>query len=157
MARFIAHVHTTLEADDALAYMADLRHFAEWDPGVTKVDQVAGDGGGPDTEFDVTVKGVTGPMTLRYQTVEHEPGSRVVVRARSSLLTSVDVVTVRASESGSVVTYDAELTLNGVLRLADPLLGLAFARIGDRAASGLVTALDGELIEAPPGGQPAAS
>jgi len=42
-----------------------------------------------------------------------------------------------------MVTYDAELTLNGLLGLADPLLGLSFKRIGDRAAAGLIRALDG--------------
>ena len=32
-------------ADEVFAYMADLRNFAEWDPGVKKVVQIVGDGG----------------------------------------------------------------------------------------------------------------
>ena len=150
MARYVAHVHTPMNAEEAFAYMSDLRNFAEWDPGVSKVEQVVGEGGGPDTEFDVTVKGFTGPLTLRYVTIEHDPDSRALVRAESSMLTSVDLILVRPADTGSVVTYDAELTLNGVLKLADPLLGLAFGRIGDRAASGLVAALDGELVDDAP-------
>jgi hypothetical protein len=39
------------------------------------------------------------------------------------------------------VTYQAELTLKGPLRALDPLLGLAFKRVGDRAATGLRGAL----------------
>jgi hypothetical protein len=35
------------------------------------------------------------------------------------------------------VSYEAELTLKGPLRVLDPLLGLAFNRVGDRAAAGL--------------------
>ena len=35
------------------------------------------------------------------------------------------------------MTYDATLTLNRPLGLFDPLLRLAFRRIGDRAAAGL--------------------
>lgn len=35
------------------------------------------------------------------------------------------------------VTYDADLALKGPLRIADPLLGLAFDRVGDRALEGL--------------------
>ena len=54
-----------------------------------------------------------------------------------------------ADGTGAVVTYEAELTLNGVLRFADPLLGLAFGRIGGRAADGLIDALDGERVETP--------
>ena len=48
-----------------------------------------------------------------------------------------------------MVTYDAELTLNGPLGLADPLLGIGFKRIGDRAAEGLIIALDGERVADP--------
>ena len=42
------------------------------------------------------------------------------------------------------MTYDAELLLNGVLGLANPMLGLVFNRIGDRAAAGLSKALGAE-------------
>jgi hypothetical protein len=38
---------------------------------------------------------------------------------------------------GTRVTYDADLSLKGPLRLADPLLALAFRRVGDRARDGL--------------------
>jgi carbon monoxide dehydrogenase subunit G len=152
MAEYVAHVRTPLLADDAFAYMADLRNFAVWDPGVTEVEQIRGEGGGSDAEFDVTVKGFTGPMTLRYRTVEYVPARRVVVRADGDRLTSLDVISVHALEHGAVVTYDAQLTLGGALRLTDPLLRLAFRRIGDRAAHGLVRALDGSLTDAPPQG-----
>ena len=58
-------------------------------------------------------------------------------------LTSDDRITVEADGDQTLVTYQADLTLNGVLGLADPLLRLAFGRIGDRAAVGLRTALGG--------------
>ena len=41
------------------------------------------------------------------------------------------------SDGGTLVTYDADLALKGPLKLADPLLGLAFNRVGDRALAGL--------------------
>jgi hypothetical protein len=43
------------------------------------------------------------------------------------------------------VRYDADLRLKGPLRLADPLLRVAFSRIGDRARDGLRRALDGTV------------
>ena len=147
MARYVVHVRSPRAPTEAFAYMADLSNFADWDPGVTKVSQVDGDGGGADAAFDVTVKAAR-PMTLRYRTTAYEPPTKVVARASNWLLTSLDTITVRAQGSGSVVTYDAEITLNGPLRLADPLLGRAFDKIGDRAAAGLVQALAGERIEA---------
>ena len=40
-----------------------------------------------------------------------------------------------AGGAGTSVTYQADLHLNGPLgRLLDPLLGLGFRRVGDRAA-----------------------
>ena len=151
MARYVVSVRSPKSPKEAFAYMADLRNFAEWDPGVVAAEQVEGDGPGPDTAFDVTVDGVREPMTLRYETITYDAPSEMVARAESSTLTSVDTITVEPDENGSIVTYDAELTLNGALRFADPVLGVAFKRIGDKAAAGMITALDGEEI---PGTEP---
>ncbi|MDH3682570.1 MAG: SRPBCC family protein [Acidimicrobiia bacterium] len=149
MARYVVHVRSPRSPADAFAYMADLANFAEWDPGVENVDQVQGDGPGPDAAFDVTVKGIGRSLTLRYHTTPYDPPTTIVARAQTRLLTSLDTITVRDEGAGSVVTYDAELTLNGPLGLADPLLGLSFKRIGDRAAAGLIAALDGERVADP--------
>lgn len=139
MARYVTTVRTSMAPEASFAYMADLRNFAEWDPGVKRVVQVEGDGGGSASEFDVTVTGTT----LRYRTILHRPSEELVVVARSRTLTSTDKVTVRPDGEGSLVTYDALLELNGPLRLLDPVLRLAFGRIGGRAAAGLRTALGG--------------
>lgn len=149
MARYVMHVRSPKSPAESFAYMADLSNFAEWDPGVIKGEQVEGDGAGIDAAFDVIVKGVGGPLTLRYQTEAYDPPSAFVARAESRLLTSIDTITVVADGTGSIVTYDAELTLNGLLGLTDPILGLAFKRIGDRAATGLIEALDGEIVTEP--------
>lgn len=144
MARYVTTVRTQMSAESAFAYMADLRHFAEWDPGVKKVVQVEGDGAGAGTEFDVTVTGTT----LRYRTTTYRPDEELVVVARSRTLTSTDTVTVSVDADGTLVRYDAVLELNGLLRFVDPLLGLAFGRIGDRAAAGLRSALAGVDVPA---------
>jgi hypothetical protein len=138
MARYTVSVNTPMPA----------RNFAEWDLGVTAVEQVEGNGAGEDGIFDVTVKSVPKDIVLRYHTTEFEPSTRVVARAQSKLLTSLDTITVAPSDDGSIVTYDAELTLNGPLKLADPVVKLVFGRIGDRAAAGLVEALDGARVKA---------
>ena len=139
MARYVTTVRTQMAPEAAFVYMADLRNFAEWDPGVKKVVQVVGDGAGAASEFDVTVTGTT----LRYRTTTYRPSEELVVVAKSRTLTSTDTVTVSTDAEGTVVRYDAVLELNGLLRLADPVLGLAFGRIGNRAAAGLRAALHG--------------
>ena len=143
MARYTTTVITARRAEDVFAYLADLRHLTEWDPGVRSVTQVSGDGGGPDSAFDVTVAGIGRDLTLRYRTVRFEPDRALVVRAESKVLVSIDRVTVVTQPEGCLVTYDAELTLRWPLCAAGPLLGPPFRRIGDRAAAGLRRVLDG--------------
>ena len=145
MARYLVRVRSPKSQAEAFAYMADLANFAEWDPGVTRVEQVEGQGPGPDSVYDVTVKGMRSP--LRYRTTSYAAPTSVVARAESRLLTSLDTITVEGDGGGSVVTYDAVLTLNGPLGIADPLLRLGFGRIGDRAAAGLIRALAGERLD----------
>jgi len=150
MARYVVHVHTPKSVEEAYEYMADLRNFAEWDPGVTRAELVVGDAPGPDAAFDVDVKSIGGTLTLRYETTTWAPPTALVVRAESSMLVSLDRIEVRpGDDDGTVVTYDAELTLKGPLGLADPLVGLAFDRIGDKAAAGLIEALDGAEVADP--------
>lgn len=149
MARYLMHVRTPMPPDEAFAYMADLSNFAEWDPGVDRVEQVQGEGPGPRASFDVAVKAFGRSISLRYDTVRYQPPATVVAFAESSLLTSRDTITVEPDGQGSIVTYDAVLKLKGLLGLADPLLGLSFEQIGDRAGVGLVAALDGERVMEP--------
>ena len=145
MARYVTKVRTARPADEVFAYMADLRNFAEWDPGVKKVVQVVGEGGGPGNEFDVTVSGTT----LRYVTKEHVAPTHLLVVAESTTLVSTDRVTVAAADDGTgcIVTYDADLQLKGVFKVLAPALSLAFGRIGDRAAAGMRRVLDGTEVK----------
>ena len=144
MARYVTKVKTAKTPQEAFAYMADLRNFAEWDPGVKAVKQVEGSGGGPDTVFDVTVASPGLDQTLRYVTKEYDAPRNLLVVARSFVFTSIDRITVEPDGTGSVVTYDADLRLNGVLRVGDLGLRLMFGRIGDRAAAGLRRVLGGQ-------------
>ena len=148
MARYVTRVKTPLAANAAFDYVADLTNFAEWDPGVGRSVQVEGDGAGLGAAYDVTVGAVPRDLTLRYEVVEHDPPRTCLVVARSTVFTSTDRITVVPDGDGSIVTYDAELALNGPLGLFDPVLRLAFGRIGDRAAAGLRRALDGTAVPA---------
>ena len=145
MARYVTTVRTAKTPRKAFDYMADLRNFAEWDPGVKAVKQVEGSGGSSDAVFDVTVAGPVWDLTLRYVTEEYDAPRNLLVVARSLIFTSIDRITVEPDGKGSVVTYDADLRLNGPLRVGDLGLRLVFGRIGDRAAAGLRRVLGGQV------------
>ncbi len=146
MARYSTTVRTDMAPAEAFAFMADLRNFEDWDPGVQRATQVDGTGGGPDASFDVVVDAPGKGLTLRYVTTEYDEPRRVVVKADSKMFTSLDRIDVEPDGTGSFVTYDAELTLNGPLGVFDLLLRPVFKRIGGRADDGLQRALDGEKV-----------
>jgi hypothetical protein len=137
MSKYHVSVESPKSVDEAFAYMADLRNFANWDPGVLSVVQITGDGAGPTSSFDVTVKSVGGGTVLRYETIEYDEPGNLLVKAKNANFTSIDRITIVPKGEGSLVTYSAELLLNGWLSPLNPLLGLVFDRIGDRAAVGL--------------------
>ena len=147
MARFVTTVQTPWPTEKAFDYMADLTNFAQWDPGVRQAKQISGDSPALGAEYEVEVDGVGGPLPLVYRLIEYRPSTEVVAEATTRFLRSYDRVTVSPSaDGGSMVTYDAELTLRGIFGLADPLVAIAFNRIGRKAEEGLLKALDGQLV-----------
>jgi carbon monoxide dehydrogenase subunit G len=138
MARFVDTVMTsTWSQDDAFTYMADARNFAEWDPGTRSVEQVGGEGPGPDAAFDVTVELGKRTTTLRYAVDAWEPPHRVVLTASNAFMHLRDEIVVDRVDTDTLVTYDARITLRGPLKLLDRWLDQRFQTVGTRAADGL--------------------
>ena len=143
MAHYTTTVRSPWPADKAFDFVADLRNFEDWDPGVESSTLVEGDGPGVGTAYDVKVKAAE----LRYRTLAYDAPRKTVVEAKTTLLFSYDVIEVTPTDDGCDVTYDATFEVNGILgRVLNPVVGLFFNRIGDAAAEGLETALDGERI-----------
>jgi hypothetical protein len=151
MARYLTSVPTPWSPADAFSYMADVRNFAQWDPGVRQVTALHGNVAGPGAAYDVEVRATFTSLVLRYEVIEWEPPRRLVLSAATRTLRSVDEIRVEPGSApdagGALVTYDAELDLLGAMRIANPLLGLAFRRIGDRAAAGLRRVLEAPMPE----------
>ena len=141
VARYLERIESPWTAERTFAFMADMRQFAHWDPNIKSVTQVRGDGAGADSAWDVTVRGLMGDITLRYETVVYAPPRRGVLRAATRRMESLDEVRIEAEGNLVVIVYDAQLWLRGPLALLNPLLGLVLRRIGNRAAAGLRTLL----------------
>ena len=139
MANYIGTVSSTRTRDDVFAYLADFRSVAEWDPTVRSAVLVNGDEPiAVGAIFRVTIKTALSELVLDYTTIELEQSERIVLRAENNSLVSLDTITIRdGGHGGAELTYDAKLDLKGMRKLADPLLGLAFKRLGDNARDGL--------------------
>jgi len=136
MARYLGTIASPLSATEAFDYLADFSSVAEWDPSAVRA-QMLGGPPGEGTRFLVVVRFAGREIELVYRTVAYERPRRIVLRAESSTVVSEDTITVREAADGCEVTYDAALRPKGAMRLADPLLGFLFKRLGDNAAAGL--------------------
>jgi carbon monoxide dehydrogenase subunit G len=144
MASYISSISSTRPPDEVFAYLADFRSVAEWDPSVRSAVHVNGDD--PikvGAIFRVTIKTALSEVVLDYRTIELKRSSTIVLRGENSSMVSLDTITIQDDEhGGATVTYDAKIELKGLRKLADPLLGLAFKRLGDRARDGLLNKLN---------------
>jgi carbon monoxide dehydrogenase subunit G len=153
MTRYAATVRTDWEPEQAFRYLADFATVADWDPGVESAERLSDDPLAEGARVRVQASFLGRPVPLVYETTEIDSPRKVVLRAESGTVVSLDTMSFDpAPGGGTAVTYDAELTLKGPLRLFDPLMALAFRRVGDRAKEGLERRLAG-----PPPAGPAPS
>lgn len=139
MAHYETSVTSPLAPADAFAKMAEMTNFAEWDPGVQSAEQVAGTEPGLNAAYKLVVNGV-GPapaIPLKYVMKEFSDGKSFRALAKAKFFSSDDRISVTPEGSGSVVKYEADLLLNGPLKVLDPLLKPIFQKIGSDADEGL--------------------
>ena len=137
MARYRAAIDTPREREDVFAYISDFSTTEEWDPGVVEAERLNDAAVGEGIEFRLVAEFLGRKTELTYRIVEYDPPRAVTFRGENATVISNDRITFEAVGEGTRITYDAELVLKGPLRIADPLLGLAFNRVGDRALAGL--------------------
>lgn len=138
MARYRCTIETALTPEETFDYMARFSNARSWDPSVVRATMITPEPVGQGSAFEVVVRSLGRELPFQYEVVEHSPPSCVVLRARRGSIVSEDTVTVTARPvARSVLTYDAELRLEGPMRFLDPLLGLVFHRLGRNAEAGL--------------------
>jgi len=137
MARYRASIETLWTPEEAFAYLSDFSTSAEWDPGVVQAERVGTGAVALGAEFRLVAEFLGRKTPLSYRVIEYEPPSAVTFLGENATVVSHDRITFETIATGTRVTYDAELSLKGLLRVADLLLGLAFNRVGDPALAGL--------------------
>lgn len=147
MARYVTTVETGWDPATTYAYLAEFSNVGEWDPGVKSARRLSDDPLATGAQFEVVVSVMGRDTPLTYETISSEPPQRVVLRAESATLVSLDTLRFESLPGGgTAVTYEADLQLKGLLKVFEPVLGLAFDRIGDAARDGLAA----RLAEPPP-------
>jgi hypothetical protein len=143
MARYTTTVQSNKSRQEVFDYLADFANAAEWDPGVVSGEHLTDQPIGLGRGFGLLCRFVGRQIPLEYRITAFEAANRVVFEADRGAIHALDEIRLATVDEGTSVTYEANLRLKGLLgRLIDPLLALAFRRIGERAAGGLRSALN---------------
>ncbi|HLJ02224.1 MAG TPA: SRPBCC family protein [Solirubrobacteraceae bacterium] len=137
MAHYRASIDVQQPPEEIFAYLSDFSTTREWDPSVVEAERLNGEAVGEGTEFRLVAEFLGRKNELTYRIVEYDPPHAVTFLGENATVISRDRITFEPAAAATRVTYDADLALKGPLRLADPLLALAFNRVGDRALAGL--------------------
>lgn len=151
MTRITEHIETPLEPEAAFAFIADFANAMHWDPGTVTSERIDDGhvGLGARYRLGVRLGGRVAPMEYRISTFQ--PPHRVVLVGEGSGISAVDEIRFAPSGSGTRIDYTADIRLGGVLRLVQPFLGRAFAKLGREALAGMQRALEARVDTA--GGQ----
>jgi len=149
MARYHATLQVPLSCEEAFDFLSDFSNALEWDPGVVGASRLDEGEVALGSEFRLTTRFLGRSTPLRYEIIEFYPPHAVTFRGENATVVSRDRITFEPAGEGTKIVYDAGLRLKGALRLADPLLALAFKRIGDRALAGLRERLRGGARQDP--------
>jgi carbon monoxide dehydrogenase subunit G len=140
--RLHEQIETSLPIEATFPFIADFANSKVWDPGVATADRI--DDGpvrvGARYHLGVHLGGRVVPM--EYWISVFESPRRVVLTGSGSGVTAVDEIRFEPSDRGTRIDYAAEIRLRGVMRLIQPFLGGAFARLARNAADGMRRTLD---------------
>ena len=119
------------------AYLSDFSTTQEWDPGVERASRLDDGPVRLGSEFRLLAGFLGRSVPLTYTVIEYDPPLAVAFLGENSTVTSRDRITFEPAGEHTWIVYEADLALKGLLRLGDPLLRIAFKRVGDRALAGL--------------------
>ncbi len=134
-------VIVTAPVNAVLEYLRDFGNSAQWDPAARRTTRTdAGPiGVGSRWHHEAKVLGVRAELTY---TLAAADGDRLVFAGRNESATATGTVTVRPVEGGTQVTYQVELEMHGLAKLATPLLRAEAEKLGDATAGRLTDVLN---------------
>jgi carbon monoxide dehydrogenase subunit G len=140
-------LHEVVKVDrpqaEAFEFLADFANAERWDPGTVRSVPVGGGGRvGVGSTFDLTVRFRGRTMPMRYRIERYEPARLVALTGTGDRVEARDEIRFEPDGRGTRITYEAELRLTGLARLAGPFVRESFRKLGAEAARGIAEALD---------------
>ena len=141
MTRLQRTVFVKCPVETAFRYTADFGNIEQWDPGVSESGKLTPGPVGEGTAFRVRVAFGPSSTDMEYVVRSWEPPNRVVLEGSGGSIHARDEITFSPQDGGTSICYTADITLDGIAGLAQPLMGPLLERVGKRAVDGLRDAL----------------
>ena len=113
--------------DLVFGYLSDFTTTTEWDPGTVRTDKQSGNGGVGTTYRNIS-RFLGRTVELTYTVEEFVDKQLLRLRAIHNTLTALDTMTFRITAAGTEVSYTADFSFTGPVRLLTPMLKPAFER-----------------------------
>jgi carbon monoxide dehydrogenase subunit G len=108
--------------EKVFAYLADFTHTNEWDPGTVETRRTSGDGG-VGTTYANTSEFMGRKTDLTYETLAHEPPTRLQFRGKNKSATATDTLSFSPTDDGGTqVHYRADFEFGALVSLVAPLV-----------------------------------
>ena len=135
-------VDTRLAIDEAFAFIADFSNSMLWDPGTVTSEPVDSGPTSVGSRYRLGVRMGSRVVPMEYRITLFEAPTRVVLEGSGSNVEAVDEIRFSPSATGTRIDYTADIRLGGAMRLVQPFLGRAFAKLAQDAVDGMRRALD---------------
>ncbi|HEY6607596.1 MAG TPA: SRPBCC family protein [Candidatus Limnocylindria bacterium] len=137
MTRLNERIRTPLPIEEAFAYLSDFANSEEWDPGVATAKRLGSESVGVGARYELGVRQGDRVVPMEYRITVFEPPTRVVLEGSGSRIKATDEIRFERHGDETLVDYTAEISLTGLLRLAQPFLGGTFRKIAENASDGI--------------------
>lgn len=135
-------ITTRLPIATVFAYLSDFSNAFEWDPGTASSVALNDADPAKGTVYELVVTFGSRTMPMTYEITALDPNKKVVLVGDGKTTRAIDTMTFSpTSDDGTVVNYEADIKLKGMLRLVEPFLHSKFRELGDDAERGLNSAL----------------
>jgi carbon monoxide dehydrogenase subunit G len=137
MIRLSETATTKLSREAAFAYIGDIGNIEKWDPGVISSTKATDGEVGVGTAYDLVLTYRGRQLEMRYTITEYNPNHKIVLEGRGSRVHAIDVIDFVDENGDTLVTYTADLSLTGLGRFFEPLLGGRLRQVGADAVAGM--------------------
>lgn len=142
--RFRQAIEVARPPDQVFAYVADLSHAAEWDPGVAESRRLGEGPLGIGARFELVLRFRGKLLPFTYVVTALDEGRQAFFEGEGAKARSIDSVTVEPLGAGTRIVFAGELRLKGVYRVTEPFLRPLLDRMGRVALGSLKAKLEAD-------------